>query len=495
MALRIAVGGFLHETNTFVDRPTGWDDFVTAGPWPTATVGEGILTAFRGINLAIAQFMNAAERAGHRMVPLAWAGAMPGGKVTDDAFERMAGLMVDGLRRTPVDAVFLELHGAMVTASFDDGEGELLRRVRHVVGPEVPILVSLDLHANVSAQMVEIADFISSYRTYPHVDWGASGERCATWLDRVLAWKPRPARALRQAPFLVPVTTGCTYLEPAKGLYETLGRIEAETGVHLSLNMGFPPADIHDVGPSVTAYGGDQARVDQATDRVFEALLAAEPAFAAHRPLPVEEAVQEALRIARSATRPVVLADTQDNPGAGAPSNTTGLVAELLRQKAQRAVVGVFHDPAAAGQAHALGVGGTLASLGGHGEGPGQEPLPGPWRVAALSDGTFRGTSPMLRAAVANLGPTALLAQDGVEVLVASIRQQPIHKETFTHIGVPLESRAIVAVKSSAHFRSGFQDIAERVIICLAPGVNREDPASFTFRNLRPGVRLRPRTA
>ncbi|MFL5079298.1 MAG: M81 family metallopeptidase [Microvirga sp.] len=491
MGLRIAVGGFMHETNTFVAKPTTWNDFVEAGPWPTLTIGEGVLSTFRGINLAIAYFMDAAEKAGHVMVPLAWGGAMPGGKVARDAFERMAGIMVDGLRRERPDAVFLELHGAMVAEHHDDGEGELLARVRDTVGPDVPILMSLDLHANVSPAMVAAADFISSYRTYPHVDWGASGGRCAEWLDRVLAWK-RPARALRQAPFLVPVTTGCTYVEPAKELYEELKRIEAETGVHLSLNMGFPPADIRDVGPSVTAYDADQPAVDAAADRLFAALVAAEPGFAAHRPLPVDDAVGEALRVAGTATRPVVLADTQDNPGAGAPSNTTGLIAELLRQGAERAIVGIVHDPAAAAAAHAAGLGGSLATLGGSGEGPGQEPLAGPWRVAALSDGRFRGTSPMLRAAVATLGPAALLSKGGVEVLVATIRQQPIHKETFSHLGVDLASRAVIGLKSSVHFRSGFQDIAEKVIVCLAPGVNPEDPASFAFRNIRPGVRLRP---
>ena len=344
MGLRIAVGGFMHETNTFVAKPTTWNDFVEAGPWPTLTIGEGVLSTFRGINLAIAYFMDAAEKAGHVMVPLAWGGAMPGGKVARDAFERMAGIMVDGLRRERPDAVFLELHGAMVAEHHDDGEGELLARVRDTVGPDVPILMSLDLHANISPAMVAAVDFISSYRTYPHVDWGASGGRCAEWLDRVLAWK-RPARALRQAPFLVPVTTGCTYVEPAKELYEELKRIEAETGVHLSLNMGFPPADIRDVGPSVTAYGPDQPAVDAAADRLFAALVAAEPGFAAHRPLPVDDAVREALRVAGTATRPVVLADTQDNPGAGAPSNTTGLIAELLRQGAERAIVGIVHDP------------------------------------------------------------------------------------------------------------------------------------------------------
>jgi len=490
--MRIAVGGFMHETNTFVTAPTTWDDFVRAGPWPTVTEGEAIGSVFRGLNLGIAHFMEKAQAAGHAIVPLAWAAAQPGGRVADDAFERMAGKLTVALQREPPDAVYLELHGAMATQSHDDGEGELLRRVRSALGPAPPILVSLDLHANVSPQMLEFADFISSYRTYPHTDWGLAGARCAEWLDRVLSWKPRPARALRQCPFLIPITAGCTYTEPSGGLYERLRKIEQASGVHLALNMGFPPADIRDVGPSVTAYGETQAAVDAAADALFSALLAAEREFAAHRPLPAAEAVARAIRISASASRPVVLSDTQDNPGAGAPSNTTGLIAELLRQGAARTAAGIMHDPAAAAAAHRAGRGGTVEILGGGGTGPGQVPLPGPWLVAALSDGRFRGTSPMLRAAETSMGPTALLVQGGVEVLVASIRQQPIHREAFTHVGVDLASRAIVALKSSAHFRAGFQEIAEEVIVCLAPGVNLEDPGCFAFTKIRPGVRLRP---
>ncbi len=480
--MRIAAGGFMHETNTFVATPTTWDDFVRAGPWPTVTEGEAIRSVFRGLNLGIAHFMQTAEVAGHAIVPLAWAAAQPGGRVADDAFERMAGKLTLALERERPDAVFLELHGAMVTQSHDDGEGELLRRVRSALGPAMPILVSLDLHANVSPQMLAGADFLSSYRTYPHTDWGGAGARCAEWLERVASWKPRPARALRQCPFLVPITAGCTYTEPAGGLYRRLRAVEQQTGVYLSLNMSFPPADIRDVGPSVTAYGETQAAVNVAADALFSALLAAEREFAAHRPLPAAEAVAKAIRISASASRPVVLSDTQDNPGAGAPSNTTGLIAELLRQRAERAVAGIMHDAAAAAAAHRAGIGGTLATLGGGGSGPGQAPLPGPWRVAALSEGRFRGTSPMLRAAETSMGPTALLARGGVEVLVASIRQQPIHREAFTHIGVDLASRAIVALKSSAHFRAGFQEIAEAVIVCLAPGISRIPAASPSRR-------------
>lgn len=492
--MRIAVGGFLHETNTFVARPTGWAEFLEGGPWPSAVVGEALPPAVSGLNLGVAHFIAHASGAGHSILPLAWACAMPGGRVTDDAFERMTGLLLEPLRRERVDAVFLELHGAMVSASHEDGEGEIVRRVRSVVGAGVPILVALDLHANVSPDMVVEADFVSSYRTYPHVDWGDAGGRCARWLDRVFAWGGKPARAIRQSPYLVPVTTGCTLTEPSRGLYGALAEIETRTGVHLSLNMGFPPADIRDVGPSVLAYGPDRAATEAAADELFAALLAAEPAFAAHRPLPAAQAVTEAMRIAGAgASRPVILADTQDNPGAGAPSNTTGLIAELLRQGATRAVCGLVHDPEAAADAHRAGLGGVVDRLGGGAHGPGQEPLPGPWRVEALSDGRFVGTSPMLRVKVANMGPAALLRQGGVGVVVCTIRQQPIHREALSHLGVELERQAIVAVKSSAHFRSGFQEIAERVIVTLSPGENPEDPSNFAFTRIRAGLRLRPR--
>ncbi|KPQ09223.1 MAG: hypothetical protein HLUCCO17_15800 [Saliniramus fredricksonii] len=493
--MRIAVGGFLHETNTFIARPTGWEDFAEGGPWPRPTTGEAIFDAFEGLNLGLSHFIARAREGGHEILPLAWACAMPGGRVTDEAFEHMARALTEPLRGEAIDAVFLELHGAMVTQSADDGEGALLARVREVVGPDIPILVALDLHANVSPEMVARADFLTSYRTYPHNDWGPTGGRCAQWLDRLMRWRAAGlpnARALRQAPYLIPIPAGSTYLDTSRGLYEALEAIEAETGVHLALNMGFPPADIRDVGPSVTAYGPDQAATDAAADRLFNALLEAEADYARHQPLPAPQAVAQAARIAAGTSRPVIISDTQDNPGAGAFSNTTGMIAELLRQGAQNAVVGIFHAPEIAKRAHDLGIGGVIESLSGPGAGPGQEPVPGPWRVEALSDGRFRGTAPMLRTPITEMGPTAVLAQGGVRVLVVTIRQQPIHRETFSHIGIDPQAADIIVLKSSAHFRSGFQEIAETVLIGLAPGTNPDDPQSFAFTKIRPGLRLRP---
>ncbi len=489
---RIAIGGFLHETNTFVPALTTWEAFAQDGAWPGAMEGEAIFTRLAGLNLGISGFMDEATLRGHELLPLAWAMAQPSGTVERATFERGCEAILKPLRGARVDAVFIELHGAMVAEGFDDAEAELLRRVREVVGPDVPILGTLDLHANVARELAEGANMLTSYRTYPHTDWGLTGKRAAQLFDRVMAWGPRPGKAYRQAPFLVPVTTGCTFTEPSGSLYAMIPAIEAETGAALSLNMGFPPADIPDVGPTVIAYAADQASADRAADRLFEALLAAEGGFARHRKLPVGEAVAHAIAAAARASKPIVVADTQDNPGAGSPSNTTGLILELLAQGARGALVGIVHDPAAAAAAHAAGLGGSVARLGGGGTGPGQQPAEGPWTVTALSDGRFAGTAPMLRSDTVEMGPTAVLAKEGVEVLVATIRQQPIHRETFSHIGRDPRAAKILGLKSSAHFRAGFQEIAEEVVVCLAPGENPEDPEALPFTRIRPGVRRRP---
>ncbi|HMK80212.1 MAG TPA: M81 family metallopeptidase [Xanthobacteraceae bacterium] len=487
MALRVAVGGFLHESTTFVDRPTAWEDFARTGPWPGACEGEAMLRTFDGLNLGLAGFVDEARKAGHEIAPVAWTMAQPGGPVTAQAFERMSAALVDGYRRSGADVIFCELHGAMVAESYDDAEGELLRRIRAVVGPGVPILGTLDLHVNMSDAMVAHANLLSAFRTYPHVDWAETGARVARWLDRVIAWGPAPAKAMRRMPFLVPVTAGCSMISPAKELYRALEAIEAESGVHLNFTPGFPPADIADCGPAVFGYGADEARVQRAVDRLADLVDAAEPQFAAQRVQPVGEAVANAIRIAGSADKPVVLADTQDNPGAGAPSNTTGIIAELLAQGAEGAIIGILHDPDAAAAAHAAGLGAHLnIPLGA----PAQ---PGPWTVVALSDGHFAGTAPMLRSKFAEMGKTAVLKQNGVEVLVATIRQQPIHRETFSHLGIDPRDRKIVALKSSVHFRAGFQEIASEVITCASPGMNLADPADFSYQKLPAGIRRRPR--
>jgi microcystin degradation protein MlrC len=484
-ALRIAVDGFMHETNTFVPRPTTFDDFAVAQQYPGLCFGEDMLRQVAGRNLGVTGFSEVATKAGHRVMPICWSFAQPGGIVTDHAFERIAAMIIEPLGFLDPDVVFLELHGAMVTESREDGEGELIRRVRAVVGPDVPIVCTLDLHGNISRASVETASFMTAYRTYPHVDWGDTGRRAARFLPQVMRWGARPTTAFERFDALVPVVAQSTYTEPGRSLYGLIEGLERQHGVGLSLMMGFPPADIAECGPCVFGYGGEQKSVDAAVNALMTALRKAEPAYAAHKPLPAARAVERAIAVAAKAKRPVVIADTADNAGAGASSSTTGMARELLKQEATDAMVLIAHEPEVAAAAHAAGIGATIeATLGVYVDGPGQEPLNGPWTVEKLSDGEFTGTGPMLGGAHCRLGPTAVIRKAGVRVLVGSIRQQPLSRNTIRHLGIDPSKLGIIVVKSSVHFRNDFQDFAEEVIVADSPGANPPDRRKLKYRRL-----------
>ena len=253
---RIAVGGFLHETNTFAPTKATYDDFVHGGGWPAMARGADVLKVMRHINVGLAGFVEQAEANGWEMVPTISCGASPSAHVTKDAFERIVKAMIDGIAAAgPLDAVYLDLHGAMVTEHLDDGEGEILARVRKGIGKDLPLVVSLDLHANVTPQMVEHADALIAYRTYPHVDMADTGRAAARHLALLLRTKQRFAKAFRQLPFLIPISWQCTNDQPTKGIYQKLAALESDAVPTLSFAPGFPAADFAHCGPSVFAYG------------------------------------------------------------------------------------------------------------------------------------------------------------------------------------------------------------------------------------------------
>lgn len=490
---RIAVGGFQHETNTFSATPTSYDDFVRAGGWPGLTRGRAIFAALDRINLPTSGFIAAAGRAKHDLVPLLWCSATPAGRVTKDAFERIAGELCQHLAEArPLDALYLDLHGAMVTEHLADGEGELLRRLRQVVGPALPIVCSLDFHANISPAMVERATAMTAYRSYPHVDMKESGERAAALLGRILARGP-PAKALRKPPFLIPLTWQCTLIDPAAGLFRELASMVDGSVADLSFAPGFPPADIPDCGPSVLAYGEDQRSADRAADRLAAAVCEAEGDFAGKVWQP-GEAVREAMHLAPASGRPVILADTQDNPGAGGNSDTVGLIEALIAERAEGSVAGLLYDPAAAAAAHAAGEGTDVEIALGEGSRlPGHRPLAARFRIERLGDGRFTATGPFYAGNRMLLGPMALLSTGGVRIAVASRKQQAADQAMFRHLGVEPREQRILALKSSVHFRADFEPIASAVLVVAAPGANPVDHRGLPYRNLRPGLRLMPK--
>src|SRR5258708_1334892 len=357
---RIAVGGFLHETNTFAPTKATYADFVHGGGWPAMAQGADVLKVMRNINVGLAGFVEQAEANGWEMLPTISCAASPSAHVTSDAFERIARVMVDGIAAAgPLDAVYLDLHGAMVTEHLDDGEGEILARVRKAIGKDLPLVVSLDLHANVTPQMVEHAHALVAYRTYPHIDMADTGRAAAKHLALLLRTGQKLAKAFRQLPFLIPVSWQCTNDQPAKGIYQKLAALQSANVPTLSFAPGFPGADFADCGPSVFAYGATQADADAAADEIAALIEGHEQDFDGRIYSP-DEGVRHAMELAKTASRPVVIADTQDNPGARGDSDTTGMLRALVRNNATRAAIRVIYDPQSAKAAHAAGVGATV---------------------------------------------------------------------------------------------------------------------------------------
>ncbi len=497
---RIAVGGFHHETNTFAATPATYDDFLVADGWPGLTRGDDIFTTFDRKNIGISGFLEVARALGWMIVPTLWCQAGPSGRPTVDAYERVAGEMVTRIRAArdsgPLDAVYLCLHGAMATEHLDDGEGELMRRVREVVGPEMPLVASIDFHANVTEAMVALSDAMAAYRTYPHLDIAETGRRVARLLARILENGTKPHKAFCHLPYIIPLTQQCTLIEPAKGLAEAAEAPAGNGVMDVSFAAGFPPADVPECGPSILAYGWDEAPVDAAANTLRQRGLDAERAFAAKFWQP-GEAVAYAIRQSNYAKKPIVLADTQDNPGAGGDSDTVGILAELVKQDAPDAVLGLLYDPPTAAAAHKAGQGATIErGIGCVSGQPGHAPLAGRWIVEALSDGSFAATGPMYKGFHMQLGPMAVLRADsgrrGVRVVVSSRKQQAADQAVFAHIGIDPNTPKILVLKSSVHFRNHFQGLAEEILVVLAPGPNIEDPAALPYRKLRAGVRLRP---
>jgi len=491
---RIAIGGFQHETNTFAPTKADYRAFEDGGGWPGIQFGASIFPAVEGTNIPAAGAIQALRALGHTLVGTAWAAASPSAQVTEDAFERIAKEMVSRLEQEKPDAVYLDLHGAMVSEQYDDGEGELLRRVRAAFGARVPVVASLDLHANVTAAMMERSDGLVAYRTYPHVDMADTGARAARLLDHTLKAGRRMHGAWRQLDYLTGIPSQCSFIEPCRSLYEELGKLENRHHAVLSFTPGFAMADFADCGMSVFGFGLEQGDVEEAVEQLRRIVAYAEKDFALELHSP-EVAVRRA-RERGAPGRPVVMADTQDNPGAGGNGDTTGLLKELIVQNSKDALLGLLIDPAAAKRAHEAGQGRTLSfSLGGKSNIPDDSPFDGEFTVERLGDGHFTCTGPMFKGFRMQLGPMALLrskAAPGVRVALASRKCQAADQEMFRHLGAEPRQERLLALKSSVHFRADFEPIAREVLVVKAPGPALADPAEFKWTKLRKGVRLRP---
>jgi microcystin degradation protein MlrC len=478
---RVAVAGFLHESNTFNPLRADRDAFAAQ----CLAFGDAWVAEWRDAHHEVGGFLEAATAEGCLPVPLLMAWATPSGPVADDVFEEVTGRLVEGLRRERPDGLLLALHGAMVTASHFDGDGEVLARVRSAAGPDLPVVATLDLHGNVSPRQVEHCDALVAYRTNPHVDQRECGRRAAALLARTLRGEVRPRQALAKPPLLVNILAQDTSAEPLRSLMAAARDLERQPGVlAASLLPGFAYADVPQMGPSVVVVAeGDESLARRHADSLAERLWAERERLNVAPPDPAT-AVARALREERL---PVVLVDTGDNVGGGSAGDGTVLLAELLRQGATDSVVCLF-APDEVRQCAAAGVGSEVTlTVGGKVDRLHGEPLTVTGTVRRLHGGTYAETAVRHGGRRLNhMGPTALVELAGGNLLVLnSLRHPPFSLGQLTCLGIRPVRKRVLVVKAAIAYKAAYAPIAGTIIEADTPGLTAVDPARFAFRHVR----------
>jgi microcystin degradation protein MlrC len=484
MPLRIAVAGFSHETNTFSTRPTGLDEFVANGFYR----GEQVL-ALAGTNTVIGGAVDRmAADPELELIPILATSAIPGGLVTAEAVDAIVGEIVAGLQLTQPNAVVLDLHGAMVTERSDDGEAVTLQRIRAAVGSGVPIVAVLDLHANLSPEMVELADVLLPYNTYPHVDCGERGAEAVDVAVRIARGDILPWSTLRKLPMLPLPPKQFSNVEPTRSIMERAFEMERKRRViNVGVAFAFPYADCPFPGMGVVVTTDDDPLLaNELAEHLSRFIWERREEFRGEV-MTVEQAVHTAMA---EPTGPVVLADLGDNPGGGSACDGTALLWALLDLGADDAAVALIADREAVDAAFAAGVGSRLElSLGGKTDDLHGYPIPVTATVKSLSTGNFVYEGPVETGRADTLGRAAVLACAGrhdntVEVIVCERRVQPLDTAIFRSQGIEPTARKTLVVKSSVHYRGAFGPIATRIIEVDTPGLTGVNLTRFPYRRL-----------
>ena len=478
--------GFSHESHSFSTKLTTLADFAGA---EAGSIDRQIdLIASRSIEGGI---LSAAKDFGWQLTFPFFAQATPSGPVTTEAFETIARRLLDGLERAgPVDGVLLPLHGSMFVVDYPDSEGEIIERVRRAVGPDVPISVLLDLHANVSDRMARGANILTSYRTTPHTDHWETAHRAATLLDKAMHKQINPISCVARLPMMAGLDMGRTIDPegPMRKLLAVAREIEQSDPriLDISLNAGFYYGDVLDAGPSVIVVGdGPEAGHAAVAQRLMrEAWLTRDLVSITH--LPVQDAITEALKIPEG-PGPVILADYTDGPMGGAYGDGTQILAALLRADPPGTVVGPIYDPEAVELARTAGVGATLTlSIGGrHDPDYGGGPVTTEITVRCLSDGRYRRKGPYATGTIGEMGQSALVQVGNVLILLVSLLCQPEDREQYRIVGIEPETTNLLAMKGINHFRADFEPIAREIIFVDSGGLVSVDFTRFPFQNVR----------
>jgi microcystin degradation protein MlrC len=504
--MRIAIAGFMHESNTF--NPLMADR--AAFQAQCLKLDGSFVEEWRHAHHEVGAFIECVEKEGQELLPIGMAWATPSGPVADDVFEEVTGHICDTLKRQSCDGLLLALHGAMVTKSHLDADGETLRRIRQAVGPDFPIVVTFDLHANLSQQMIDHCTAAVTYRTNPHVDQRETGERAAELLKRILKMEIRPRMGLSKPPVIISLVKQNTFVEPLRMHYEWLLRVEAWRhflktqpvvgyGMNLmrsqvkrnnrmlsaSLALGFPYADVPQMGPSVLVIADEDTTYAQlVADQHGAELCDDRESFRANLPSP-GEAVRQALQVRYG--RPALLVDFGDNVGGGSAADGTVLLAELLKQDANAFVVCLF-DPEAVHACVRAGVGGKITTaVGGKVDKLHGEPVEITGVVRQLHDGTYIESEVRHGGKRVNhMGQTALVELPGKNLIVLnSLRHPPFSLGQLTCLGIEPHRLRIIVVKAAIAYKAAYAPLGGTIIEVDTPGLTAVNPERFEYKHIR----------
>lgn len=487
---RILTAAFKHETNTFSPLATDLKAYAARCLW----YGPDVPAHFRATATEMGAFIDAAHRYGWDLVHTVAADATPSGKVTREAFDAIAGTIAQALREQgPFDAVLLCLHGAMVAEHTDDGEGELLRRLRDIAGDALPIGVTLDLHANVTDEMARLASVLVSYRTYPHIDQYETGMRCAELIARTLAGAIDPRCSVARGAMIEAVDHGRT---TAPGpMRETLALADALRErtpdlLDVGINAGFAWADIAQAGPSVVLVS--DRRQPSSDHRALAASLIDQMwrtrKVSTVQALSVADGVAAIARaLDRAAPGVVVVADCADNPGGGGLEDSVALLRALVAAGIGNVGYAMICDPQTLAACTAAGPGARLqVQLGGKSSAQFDGPLALEVAVVSTQPGRFTFTGPMSRGITLDIGPTVVLRCQGIDIVVAGSRHQVLDPGFFTHAGLDPGRYAVLVVKSSQHFRAAFGPLARAIVVVdSGDGLTSFNLKAFGHRTVR----------
>ncbi len=488
MSFRVLTGLFGHESNAFSCLPTRRENFADY----LLAFGDDVPAAIEGARIEPTGVEEAAQDMGWDLVRTVVAWATPSGPVAHDAWDACTQAILDAAAsQGPFDGVLLNLHGAMASVDHADAEGALLAALRDVIGPDVPLAITLDLHANVTTQMTAHADIICAYRTYPHIDQIETSWRAARVLNRAMRGEVTPVAVTARRPTIEGLDDGRTTTDnPMTNLLARAAKLEADDpGVLLvSVHAGFTPADLAEAGPSISVTGDGtdprfQVIAEDYMDYVWETRH-----FDSNTYLSVEDTVASVhdLLAAGKGQGPIVVADFSDNPGSGAYGDSTFLLQGLLQAGLENACFGTICDAQAAQTLIEAGEGAeATVMLGGKTDPRFGPPIEVTGRVLRITDGTYVAQGPRWKGVTHHLGPTAVFEAHGVEIVVASNRLQLTEVEAFTHAGIDPRVRDVVAVKSMQHFRAAFQPLAREILICDAGALSGKDISKLPFTQLR----------